>query len=158
MANGITGMKADRATRLFVVFLVATDLVMAAAAFVLAYVLRLAVPIPEPAESMRPFVEHIPMMVVHVLSLLGVFFFANLYRLARASRLDEVSGIVVGSTIGTLMGVALDSLMLRNFVIGQDYSRVMIFYAWLLSIVLVGVGRLVNDRIRRRLILSLIHI
>ncbi len=72
--------------------------------------------------------------------------------LSRASRVDEVTGIIVGCTIGTLLGVAVDSLALRDFVVGRDYSRMMVFYAWLLSILLVALGRLLNDAMRRHTI------
>jgi Undecaprenyl-phosphate glucose phosphotransferase len=144
--------RSEQATRFFVVLVILGDLLLAALAFALAYVLRRMIPLPYPAEGMLSFASYVPMILLHMLSLLGVFFFANLYDLTRPSRVDEFSGIVVGSTIGTLMGVALDSLILRGFVIGQDYSRVMIVYAWLLSILLIAMGRLLNDWLRRRLI------
>lgn len=145
-------MKADRANRFFILLLILTDLLMGALAFALAYGLRRAIPLPDAAEGMGGVVTHVPMALIHVFSLVGVFFFNRLYELSRASRVDELSGIVVGSTIGTLMGVALDSLTLRNFVVGQDYSRVMVFYAWVLSIFLVALGRLLNDWLRRYLV------
>ncbi|MBN1247573.1 MAG: undecaprenyl-phosphate glucose phosphotransferase [Anaerolineae bacterium] len=145
-------IKVDRAHRLFVLLLVLTDVLMGGLAFALAYVLRTLIPVPNAAEGMDPFLGHLPMMAIHIASLIGVFFFTRLYQLTRASRVDELSGIVVGSTIGTLMGVALDSLTLRSFVVGQDYSRVMVFYAWALSIFLIALGRLLNDWLRRRLV------
>lgn len=152
MADATSLMRVDRANRLFVLLLVLTDVLMGALAFALAYALRAAIPIPDPAVGMGSFLGHVPMMLIHVASLVGVFFFTRLYQLTRASRVDELSGIVVGSTIGTLMGVALDSLTLRSFVVGQDYSRVMVFYAWFLSIFLIALGRLLNDWLRRRLV------
>ena len=65
---------------------------------------------------------------------------------------DEFYGIVVAASIGTLIGVALVSLGLRSFVVGQDYSRVMVGYAWFLSVLLITVGRLLNGLLRRRLV------
>lgn len=152
MASEHAVVKAEQATRLFVLLLVVTDLVMAASAFALAYVLRQSIPLPDPAEGMSPIQAYVPMLAIHVLSVLGVYFFAKLYGLSRASRVDELSGIIVGSTIGTLMGVAIDSIVLRTVVVGQDYSRVMVVYAWILTIVLVAIGRLLNDWLRRRLV------
>ena len=145
-------MKAERVTRIFVLWLILGDVLMAALAFALAYFLRRAFPFPDPAQEMGTFGEYVPMLFVHVSSLLGVFFFAQLYSLARASRVDEFSAIVVAVTVGTLMGVALTSLSLRSFVVGQDYSRVMIAYAWVLSILLVTFGRVINSWVRKRLI------
>ncbi len=152
MADKTDNLAVDQAARLFVLFLVVTDVVMAASAFALAYVLRTLIPIPDAAQGVGAFGEHLPMLIVHVFSLIGVFFFANLYVLNRASRVDELSGILAGATVGTLMGLALDSLILRDFVVGRDYSRIMVFYAWILSIVFVALGRLLNDWLRRRLV------
>ncbi len=152
MAHERTSLRADQIARRFVWALIVSDVLMAALAFAAAYLLRRAIPIPEPAEGMGPLLEHASMLVIHVLSLLGVFFFADLYSLSRASRVDEVSGISIGCTIGTLLGVAVDSLALRDFVVGRDYSRMMVFYAWLLSILFIGLGRLLNDAMRRHTI------
>ncbi len=152
MAHTTRVLKAEQATRLFVFFAVLTDVAMATLAFVLAYLLRASIPLPDPAQGVATIDAYLPMTLIHVVSLVTVFFFANLYSLQRASRVDELSGILVGSTIGTLMGVAVDSLTLRNFVVGQDYSRVMVLYAWLLSMIFVALGRLANDWLRRRLV------
>ncbi|NBD36730.1 MAG: undecaprenyl-phosphate glucose phosphotransferase [Chloroflexi bacterium] len=142
-------MKAERATRLFVFLLILTDMAMAGLAFASAYLLRQAIPVPDVAEGMGSWGEYVPMMGIHILSLVGVFFFARLYDLSRASRIDEFYDIIAAATIGTLMGVALASLTLRNFVVGRDYSRAMVLYAWALSILLVTLGRLLNDWLRR---------
>ncbi|MCU0520083.1 MAG: undecaprenyl-phosphate glucose phosphotransferase [Anaerolineae bacterium] len=152
MAGERPSLKADQVTRRFVLALIITDAVMASLAFAVAYLLRRAIPIPDPAEGMGPLIEHVSMLVIHVLSVLSVYFFADLYSLAKASRVDELSGILVGCTIGTLIGVAVDSLALRDFVVGRDYSRMMVLYAWLLSVVLIALGRLLNDLWRRRVI------
>ena len=151
MAHHTRSLKAEQATRLFVLFLVLTDVVMAGMAFVMAYVLRRWIPVPDVAEGIGPFLDHGPMLVVHVVSVVSVLFFAGLYGLTSVSRVDEFSGILVGCTVGTLLGVAVDSLLLRDFVVGRDYSRVMIFYAWFLSIIFIALGRLVNDWYRRYL-------
>ncbi len=125
---------------------------MAAAAFTLAYVVRRTIPFPDPAQGLQSFGEYVPMLFIHVVSLMGVFFFAQLYGLTRASRIDEFYVILVAVTVGTLMGVALASLSLRNFVVGQDYSRAMIGYAWVFSISLVTLGRVINSGLRKYLI------
>lgn len=145
-------MRAERATRLFTFLLVFTDMLMAACAFVLAYVLRASIPFPNAAEGMGTFAEYVPMLFIHVFSVLSVFFFARLYDLRRVSRVDEFYAIVVAAVVGTLIGVALASLGLRSFVVGQDYSRVMVGYAWFLSVLLVVAGRLFNGWLRKRLI------
>ncbi len=145
-------MKAERANRVFIVYLILTDMVMAALAFGLAYILRTTLPFPEPAEGMRPFGEYVPMLFIHIFSVLAVALSFRLYALRRSSRVDEFYAIVGATMAGTLMGVALASLMLRDFVVGRDYSRVMVGYAWILSMVLIMVGRLFNSWLRQYLV------
>ncbi len=145
-------MKAERANRVFVVYLILTDMAMAALAFGLAYVLRTALPFPEPAAGMRPFGEYLPMLFIHVFSVLAVALAFRLYALRRSSRVDEFYAIVGATMVGTLMGVALASLMLRDFVVGRDYSRAMVGYAWILSMLLMMVGRLFNSWLRQYLV------
>ncbi len=144
-------MKADHANRLFTALLVITDMAMAGLAFVLAYVLRQAIPWPTPSEGLNTTL-YLPMLPIHIFSLVGVLFFARLYRLSQVSRVDEFTGIVTSITIGSLMGVAVASLLLRDFVVGPSYSRVMVLYAWALSIILITIGRLFNGWLRKRLI------
>ncbi|MDF1512766.1 MAG: undecaprenyl-phosphate glucose phosphotransferase [Anaerolineae bacterium] len=152
MANKNIPLKADQASRIFITVVLVTDAVMAALAFFTAYLLRLAIPIPEAAEGIPPFIEYMPMLVIHVFSLLGVFLFSNLYSMKRASRIDEYAVVLGAVTIGTLIGVALVSLGLREFLIGQEYSRVMVAYAWICSIIFIILARLVNGWLRKRLI------
>ncbi|TFG71571.1 MAG: undecaprenyl-phosphate glucose phosphotransferase [Anaerolineales bacterium] len=152
MANKNIPLKADQATRVFISIVLTTDVLMAALAFFVAYILRLLIPIPAEAEGIRPFVDYLPMLMIHVVSLVSVFFFANLYSLKRASRVDEYSVVIVAVTIGTLIGVALVSLGLREFMIGQDYSRIMVGYAWICSIVFIILARFFNGWLRKALI------
>ena len=149
MANKNIPLKADQATRVFISIVLATDVLMAALAFFVAYLLRFLIPIPSAAEGIRPFVDYVPMLMIHVVSLVSVFFFANLYSLKRASRVDEYSVVIVAVTIGTLIGVALVSLGLREFMIGQDYSRIMVGYAWVCSIVFIILARFINGWLRK---------
>lgn len=145
-------MKAERANRVFVVYLILTDMAMAALAFGLAYLLRTALPFPEPAAGMRPFGEYLPMLFIHVFSVLAVALAFRLYTLRRSSRVDEFYSIIGATMVGTLMGVALASLTLRDFVVGRDYSRAMVGYAWILSMLLMMVGRLFNSWLRQHLV------
>jgi len=92
-------MKAERATRLFVALLIVTDLLMAGLASSLAYLLRQAIPFPDPAQGMGPFVDYLPLILIHTFSLFGVFFFARLYDLTRASRVDEFYSILAATSI-----------------------------------------------------------
>lgn len=138
--------------RIFVFLVLLVDVATSAMAFVSAFFLRQVIPWPRLAGEVGPFVEYLPMLVIHTFSIVLVFFFARLYNLQRASRIDEIYGVVAGVTVGTLMGVAVAALTLQDFSIGRDYSRGMVLYAWLLSIVLVTSGRLFNGWLRQRLV------
>ncbi len=152
MASKNIPLKADQATRVFISVVLLTDVLMASLAFFIAYALRLAIPVPTPAEGIRPFIEYVPRLLIHVVSLVGVFAFATLYSFNRASRVDEYSAVLVAVTLGTLIGVAIVSLALREFMIGQDYSRIMVGYAWLMSIIFIILARLVNGWLRKYMI------
>ncbi|MBN1260924.1 MAG: undecaprenyl-phosphate glucose phosphotransferase [Anaerolineae bacterium] len=147
-------MKYDKALRLFALFLILTDVLMAALGFALAYVVRFQLAIPDPAQDVVAFSEYWPMLSVHTLSIVVVFMFAGLYVLPRTSRIDEFYGILVSCTLGTFVGIAVASLSLRGFSIGVEYSRAMIVYAWLGAVILTTLGRLANSWLRKRLIRS----
>jgi exopolysaccharide biosynthesis polyprenyl glycosylphosphotransferase len=91
-------------------------------------------------------------VLVQIVSVLGVFAFSRLYRLTRGpSRIDEFYSIFAFTTVGTLMGVALASLLFKNSPLELDYSRGMILYGWGLTIVFVTFGRVVHTQVRARL-------
>mgnify|MGYP006280086913 CR=1 FL=1 len=144
-------MKHDRARLFFVLLAILTDMLMAAAAFTLAYLLRLLLPIPRAAQDMGALIDYLPMLAIHTFSVILVFFFARLYTLNRASRIDEFYGVVVSASLGTFLGIAFASMTLRDFSVGRDYSRVMVIYAWLLSILMITLGRLFNSWLRNYL-------
>jgi Undecaprenyl-phosphate glucose phosphotransferase len=134
---------------LFVVTLVITDVVMAGQAYALAYWLRRLIPWPDAAQNMGSFRDYVGIVMMHVLSVLVVFVFSRLYRLTRGpSRVDEFYVIFAATTVATLMGLALASLLLKNSPLELDYSRGMVLYGWAATIVLVNVGRLVHTQVR----------
>jgi exopolysaccharide biosynthesis polyprenyl glycosylphosphotransferase len=131
------------------VSLVAIDGLMTALAFFLAYWLRLWINIPSPPVNIQPFQNYLGMMAIQVLTMLTVFFFSKLYHLKRGiSRLDEFSTIFAASSIGNIMSIAFTSLLFKNSPLELDYSRGMVVYAWLLTIVLVFLGRVLHNAIR----------
>ena len=150
MASTRKSLGAEGAGRVFVVWLVVTDVLMATMAFVAAYFLRRWLPFPEPAEGMPSFGAYLPMGAIHVASAVLVFTIARLYHFGRTSRLDELYGVIAGVTVATLMGVALASLSLREVEVGKEYSRVMVAYVWAVTAILVTVGRILNGLARQK--------
>ncbi len=144
-------MKSKTQTQvLFVITLALTDMVMAGLAFYLAYWLRRWIPWPDEAQGMGGFYDYLGISLTHVLSILTVFAFSRLYRLARMpSRVDEFYTIFASTTVGTLIGVALSSLVFRDSPLEElSYSRAMIAYGWALTVVFVTLGRLAHAQFR----------
>ena len=133
----------------FVLTLVLADVVMACLAFFLSYWMRRWIPWPNEAQNMGSFHDYDGLVLTHAGSILVVFAFSRLYRLARGpSRIDEFYSILASTTVATLVGVALASLLFKNSPLELDYSRGMILYSWGFTIVLVALGRLLHTQVR----------
>jgi Undecaprenyl-phosphate glucose phosphotransferase len=50
-----------------------------------------------------------------------------------------------------MLSVAISGFLFKNSVLDLDYSRAMILYAWLLTILLVTIGRWLHHRLKKRL-------
>ena len=138
-----------RTQMIFVLTLALTDAVMASLAFLLAYWMRRWIPWPDEAQAMGSFPDYSGIVLAHVVSILAVFVFSRLYRLTRMpSRIDEFYSIFAFTTVATLMGVALSSLLFKNSPLELDYSRAMILYGWGLTIAFVTIGRAMHARVR----------
>jgi exopolysaccharide biosynthesis polyprenyl glycosylphosphotransferase len=143
-----------KAHLLFTGLVVLNDLVMVALAFYLAYWLRRAVAVPPPI-NIAPFREYWAMMGVQLVTVITVYFFSRLYDLKRTiPRLDEIYRIFAATSIGTISTIAFTTFLFKNSALELDFPRVMIVYAWLITVVLVAVGRsllmLVRNLLRRR--------
>jgi len=144
-------MKGDKTKALFSTMLVISDALMTMAAFVLAYYIRRQIPWPNPPRDLAPLRSYIGMLLIQVFSILLVFFIYRLYHLRRAvSRVDEFYAVFGAVSIGSMMSVAITALTFKNNVLELDFSRAMIVYAWLLTIALVMLGRLVHDWLQGR--------
>lgn len=143
-----------RANLLFTVLLVLNDAAMVVVAFYLAHWLRRLVPVP-PAINIAPFASYATMVIIQVIVMITVYFFSRLYDLKRTMpRLDEFYRLLAVTSVGTLITVALTSILFKNSTLELDFPRVMIIYAWLLTVFLVALGRsvlvMVRNWLRRR--------
>ncbi|MFQ6014575.1 MAG: undecaprenyl-phosphate glucose phosphotransferase [Anaerolineae bacterium] len=130
---------------LFTTSLVAIDMLMIALAFYLAYQMRLKIEYPPP-RSIAPFSSYLGMMSIQVATMLLLFFMYRLYHRKRGtSHIDEFYSVFGGTSVGTVMATAVSSFAFKNEL---DYPRLMIVYAWLLTIILVTVGRIIHARLR----------
>jgi exopolysaccharide biosynthesis polyprenyl glycosylphosphotransferase len=130
----------QRASWLFTVSLVATDALMAGLAFALAYALRLQ----SEYENIAPFSDYWGMMLMHIITVILVLFFYRLYHRQRAaSHIDEFYAICGAASVGTIVAIAFISLVFKDEL---DYPRLMMVYAWVLTILLVWLGRVIHAR------------
>ena len=133
---------------IFTISLLILDILMGSLAFYLAYRLRLKIEYP-PLINPPPFQTYWGMSIIQVTTLVVIFFFYKLYHLKRGiSRLDEFYSIVTAVSVGTIMATAFTALIFKNEL---DYPRLMVVYAWLLSIVFITLGRLAHNAIQSAL-------
>jgi Undecaprenyl-phosphate glucose phosphotransferase len=125
-------------SRLFEHLTLAADLLLIAACWVLAYVLRFSV---FPASDMPPF-EGYALQLVPILIVWGFAFRAfDLYRPNRlGSRVSEWLDVAKASTLGALVLVAIMTFAFR----GHSYSRLVIVLFWAESIIAVSFSRAVS--------------
>ncbi len=136
-----------RSQTIYALFLVITDALMGFVSFYLAYRLRLL----SPHEGIPPFKSYLPVVAIYIMSMILVFFFARLYytRRWRGALLDEVYTIFGTDSIAILLTISIVSFVLKH---NLDYQRLTIIYAWLLSLVLIGLGRIAHTQWRQHLL------
>jgi len=124
--------------RLLEQVMLATDLLLVAGCWLLAYFIRFYVAGP-PAFRDIPYLEPYLLMLLPILVVWGIAFRAfDLYRPRRiGSRLSEVADIAKASSVGALVLVTVMTFFFREY----DYSRVVIVYFWILSIAVVSFSR-----------------
>jgi exopolysaccharide biosynthesis polyprenyl glycosylphosphotransferase len=127
------------------VLLFLTDATMMGLAFYLAYRLRLLTEY----ERIFAFPYYLGMLIIEVATLLTLFFFSKLYhRQPAISRIDEIYTIFGNVSVGIIITFAIISFFYRQEL---EYPRLMMLYAWVLTIVLVSVSRFGNRLLRRGL-------
>jgi Undecaprenyl-phosphate glucose phosphotransferase len=118
------------------------DALMAGLAFAVSYVLRLQ----SEYENIAPFSDYWGMLFIHVATVVLVFFFYRLYHRQRAtSHIDEFYAVFGAGSVGTIAAIAFISLIYKSEL---DYPRLMMVYAWVLTILLVAWGRVIHARMQ----------
>ena len=125
------------------------DAALVAAAFVLAYWLRIAIPWPDALANQVPLRSYTSLLVLQVTAVILALLFYKQYYIPRAvSRVDMLYYIFAAASIGTMMSVAVSFLIFRDEEFLTNYSRAMIVYAWVLTVVLVVIGRTLHQTVR----------
>ncbi len=141
--------RTDAITQLMGALLLATDLLMLALAFALAYWARENIPLFSTPPSQPPFLLYVPTLLLHVAIVITIFYLSQMYHQRRAiSRIDHGRNIVGAITVGALLVNGTQELVFKNTLFAVDYPRVLFLYVWGFSVVLVLVGRELNVLLR----------
>jgi Undecaprenyl-phosphate glucose phosphotransferase len=143
-------MKNSRVRALSAIGLVITDAVMITVAFLIAYGIRWESAQADKSINLGGLSTYLGLLIVQIMAISTVMFWARLYHQARAvSRVDEFYAIFGAVSIGMMMSVAVSTLLFKS--LEFDFPRVLIIYSWLLTIVLVMIGRLIYHAVQWRL-------
>jgi exopolysaccharide biosynthesis polyprenyl glycosylphosphotransferase len=122
--------------------LLAIDLLMVVLAFALGYFARRELPILSAPVDPPGLSFYLPILIIHSVTLLVIFFFARLYHQKRAvSRIDLVYVVAASVSIAVVMTNGLTTIFLKGTDIGSDFPRQMILYVWLFTVIFVTLGR-----------------
>ena len=145
-------MTTQRIRTLYTVSLVILDSLLIAIAFGLAYWLRISIAWPDPLTNQVPLVNYAGLFVIQLITIIAVLFLNRQYYIPRSvSRIDQIYYVFISVSVGMLLALAVATLILRNNQAILDYPRAMMVYDWLLTIVLLTVGRVLHNWVRKRL-------
>jgi exopolysaccharide biosynthesis polyprenyl glycosylphosphotransferase len=132
-------MKSGHLEKINVAVLVAGDLLCSIGAFVAGYYLRLAINFPRAAESaLLPFHSYFYMLAFEAFFLIVIFFFYRLYHQPRSHFFFNELYAVVGSvSMSFMMSLAATIVTIKNTDIYFNFSRGILVYAWVSSIILI---------------------
>ncbi len=131
---------------LLVVVTALVDAAMAAVAVYLAYWLRQTIPFPT-AMQLGPFRGYVGVQAILAVTVVLTFFWFRLYHVGRSySRIDLFYSILSAVSIATIGTTALTYLLNSE---STDLTRGLIIYAWFLTILLTGIGRILTGWLHR---------
>ncbi len=143
-------MKNNRIRALSILGLIMTDGIMITIAFLIAYGIRWESAVADPTIKLASFTAYVGLLLVQIGAIITVMFWARLYHQARAvSRVDEFYTVFGSVSIGMMMSVALSTLLFKS--LEFDFPRLLIIYSWVLTILLVMLGRLIYHAVQWRL-------
>ncbi len=125
------------------------DAAMIVLAFGTAYWLRINLAWPEELSTVYPITAYAGFLFLQVMAIMATLFYYRQYYIPRAvSRVDQIYYVIAAVTIGTLIAVALSTLLFKdNDAIG-NYPRAMYAYSWLLAIIYIVIGRMLHQTVR----------
>lgn len=145
-------MTTQKIRTIYTLSLLLLDILLISVGFILAYQLRTNIAWPDELVAVYPITIYSGLWALQVVSVIVALFMYRQYYIPRAaSRVDQIYYVVLSVTIGTLIAVALATIIFKSNEVILDYPRAMIFYSWVLSIVLLTLGRIAHQSMRNRL-------
>ena len=125
---------------------VLVDVLAVAIAYYGGYLLREMIPWPT-LIRLGPFRAYWSQLLIYGASVVATFALLDLYHLRRAaSRIDLLYNILSGTTVASLVAIAISFLILRT---DRELARGIAIYSWGLSILLVLLGRTLTGWLRK---------
>ncbi len=142
-------MKTQRIRTIYSISLVILDAVLICVAFVLAYQIRVSFDWPEPLANPIQLSNYVNLLVIQLFTIIaGLFIYRQYYLPRAASRVDQIYYVFTAVSIGMMMAVAIATFVFKGNQVVLDYPRAMIIYSWILSIVLLVIGRVLHQLVR----------
>ncbi len=124
------------------------DAVAITLAYLLAYQLRAAIAFPSEPQGLESILTYGRVILVQVICIQTVFYLHRLYHGTRnIGRVDRAYAVFGAVSVGALLSIAFSTLLFKNTVFEVDYSRTIVVYAWVMTIVLVLLGRGIHSSV-----------
>jgi len=117
---GRCGQMVKRYSRWLIALYVASDAVLAAVAFVLAYLLRFETGIIPVTKGLPPFRQYVNILPFVAALVPLAYYLQGLYRVHRSrSRVDDFFVVLVGSVLAVVMGI-VSTLYVQTYVVSEE--------------------------------------
>jgi len=141
-----------RIRRFLAILAVVLDVTALTSAFMLGYASRMILPFFAIPDQLPEFLKYLPTMLLHIVTIVGLFYVSRLYHERRAaSRFDHMRDVLAAVTIGSVLTFGMQGLIFKGTNFDVDYPRVMFFYVWIFSAVFAVVGREFYQALKLRL-------
>ncbi|MDP6225379.1 MAG: hypothetical protein QF501_02820, partial [Anaerolineales bacterium] len=117
-------------------------------AYLLAHQLRAAIAFPTEPQGLESIATYGRVILVQVICIQAVFYLNRLYHGTRnIGRVDQAYAVFGAVSVGALLSIAFSTLLFKNTVFEVDYSRTIVVYAWVLTILFVLLARGLHSRV-----------
>lgn len=128
--------------------LVLIDIIMLTLAFVVGYEARELLPFFAQPEGQPSLLDYVPMIILHSITIIVMFYFSRLYHLQRTfNRFDQMRNVVGLVTLGALLANGIQEFFLQNTPLDVVYPRSLFFYVWFFSMLFTDLGREFHNRV-----------